>query len=58
MTDFTNHPDHLNIIHLTSYNNMKNRLYEEQRYGQEDNGEITDDLNVNSLSTVLNKIIS
>ena len=58
MTDFSNHPYDRNILHFTSDNIMKNRLYEEQRYGQEDNGEITDDLNVNSLSTVLNKIIS
>ena len=58
MTNFPNHPCDRNILHFTSGNIMLNRLYEEQRNEQENNSEITNDLNVNSFSTILKKIVS
>jgi len=50
ITNFPNHPCDRNIIHFASGDIMLNRFYEEERYEQENDTEIS---NCNSFSTIL-----
>lgn len=55
IANFPNHPCDRNIIHFTSGDIMLNRLYEEERYGQENDPEIND---CSPFSTILKNAIS
>lgn len=54
-TEFPTHPCDRNILHFTSGDIMLNRLYEEERYGQENDPEIND---CSPFSTILKNTIS